>query len=204
MNRLITKANTGSKFPKAYIKAVADLEDFMNETITKEKTSSKKMNATNARALNSIKQRLKRNNRLYETDIEAYRADKEGFMQEEVAEDDVVVSSAPSQRRVASATNEEDEEGFSTVGRGGRTLQFTPESIKKHLRLIIGARGKKNTDRLEQIRTIEKLYEVAITPWQKITALLALVSTRFDLSTGILSYMALDQWKSYVFCRSVL
>src|SRR5436190_22575363 len=110
--------------PKPYIKAVADLEDFMNETIAKEKTASKKMNATNARALNSIKQRLKRNNRQYETEIEQYRADKEGFMTEtDVVEEATGASTTTAARPQELAATDED--GFATVGRGGRALQLT-------------------------------------------------------------------------------
>ena len=41
------------------------------------------------------------------------------------------------------AEDEEDEEEFTTVGKGGRTLQLTPESIFKHLQAIQEARGKK-------------------------------------------------------------
>ena len=72
-----------------------------------------------------------------------------------------------------------DDEGFSTVGRGGKTLQYTPESILKHLRSIVESRGKKNTDRAEQIRIMEKLLEVADTPYRTIRVLLTLISTRF-------------------------
>jgi len=164
----------------------------MNETL-KDKVTAKKMNATNARALNTIKQRVKRNNRSYESQIEAYRKDKEGFMVEE-KEEAVPTPRAP-RTQDPDAFEDGDDEGFSLVGRGGRTLVYTPESIFKHLRVIIEARGKKNTDKGEQIKVMEKLYEVAHTPYQRIKVLLALISTRFDLTTGALSYMATDQWK---------
>lgn len=36
----------------------------------------------------------------------------------------------------------EDEE-FTTVGKGGKTMQFAPESIFKNLQLVQEARGKK-------------------------------------------------------------
>ena len=170
----------------------------MNETLVKEKTASKKMNATNAKALNSIKQKLKRNNRTYEADIETYRTDKDAFMVEEAEEETV---RNPTRERSSATRDSEavddDGRGFSEIGRKGKPLheKYTPESIKRHLRIILGARGKKNTDRVEQISVIDKLYEVANTPWQKIITLSASISTRFDLSTGVLSYMALDQWK---------
>jgi translation initiation factor 3 subunit C len=91
---------------------------------------------------------------------------------------------------------DDDDEGFSTVGKGGRTLQFTPESILKHLRTIMESRGKKNTDRTEQIKIMEKLYEVATTPYQRVRVLLTLISTRFDLSTGVQTFMTQEQWKA--------
>ena len=97
---------------------------------------------------------------------------------------------------VPQATFEDDDEGFSTVGKGGRTLQFTPESILKHLRTIMESRGKKNTDRTEQIKIMEKLYEVATTPYQRVRVLLTLISTRFDLTTGVQTFMSQEQWKA--------
>ncbi|KAI5308655.1 Translation initiation factor 3 subunit c [Ascosphaera atra] len=87
-----------------------------------------------------------------------------------------------------------DEEGFATVGRGGRTMQYSPESILKHLRVINESRGKKNTDRAEQVRTMEKLLEVANTPYLTIRVLLNLIATRFDLASSA-TYMAVEHWK---------
>jgi translation initiation factor 3 subunit C len=183
--------------PKQYIKTITELEDHMNEALSKEKGTAKKMNATNARALNSIKQRLKRNNRQYETEIERYKADPEAFMLEE----EVEAEEQPRKRSARSdgdvLTTIEDDDGFATVTRGGRTVHLTTESIFKHLKVIIEARGKKNTDRIDQIRTMEKLYDLAQTPYQKIKVLQALISTRYDLSIGVLSYMATEQWKWY-------
>lgn len=169
----------------------------MNETL-KDKVAAKKMNAANARALNAIKQRLKRNNRGYEKEIEEYKKDKEAFMVEEKEVETYVPKARPAKGPTENIAPEgdDDDEGFETVGRGGKALTFTPESIFKHLRGIIEARGKKNTDKGEQIRIMEKLYEVAQTPYQKIKVLLALISTRFDLTYGALSYMSSEQWKA--------
>jgi len=170
----------------------------MTESIAKDKASTKKMNTANARALNAIKQRLKRNNRMYEKEIGQYRGDKEGYMAEEAEEEKPVVKGKKDKaaaRENIAPVSLEDDEGFATVGRGGKAVQYTPESIFKHLRIIIEARGKKNTDRMEQIRTMEKLLEISQTPYQRIKVLLALVSTRFDLTTGASNYMSTEQWK---------
>jgi len=170
----------------------------MNETIAKQKVSTRKMNATNARGLNAVKQRIKKNNKDYQKDIDAYKADKDAFMESE-EEEEIVVQKTKKPKAVSGALDvafDDDDEGFSTVGKGGRTLQFTPESILKHLRTIMESRGKKNTDRTEQIKIMEKLYEVATTPYQRVRVLLTLISTRFDLSTGVQTFMSQEQWKA--------
>jgi translation initiation factor 3 subunit C len=199
LNRQVAKLVQAGSTPKIYIKTIAELEDFMNESIAKQKVSSRKMNATNARGLNAVKQRIKKNNKDYQKDIDAYNADKDGFMESEEEEEPVpkkVNKKARAEAGDFADGLDVDDEGFSTVGKGGRTLQFTPESILKHLRTIMESRGKKNTDRMEQIKIMEKLLAVAVTPYQRVRVLLTLISTRFDLSTGVQTFMPQDQWKS--------
>lgn len=200
--------STQDKTPKIYIKTIADLEDFMNETIAKQKVfmtatganqknSAKKMNATNAKGLNAMKQKIKRNNKDYATEIDKYREDKGDYMMSDEDEEVVVVEKTKKPKSVyVEGIDPGDDEGFETVGRGGKTLQYTPESIFKHLRSIVESRGKKNTDRAEQIRIMERLLDVATTPYQTIRVLLTLISTRFDLTSGsTATFMSQEQWK---------
>jgi translation initiation factor 3 subunit C len=49
---------------------------------------------------------------------------------------------------------------------------------------------------VDQIRTLERLLEVAVTPYQRIRVLLALVSSRFDYNASIASYMPIEMWLS--------
>ncbi|KAE8355078.1 eukaryotic translation initiation factor 3 subunit EifCc [Aspergillus coremiiformis] len=199
LNRHVAKVTQSGPTPKIYVKAVADLEDFVNETITKQKSSKKTMNASNARGFNAVKQRIKKNNKDYAAQIEKYRQNKDGFMEGKEEETKLAVATprlTKVERVEAPAAVVTSDDGFATVGRGGKTLQYTPESILKHLRVIVESRGKKNTDRLEQIRTMEKLLEVAQTPYQRIRIYLTLLSTRFDLtSSSSANYMSVDQWK---------
>jgi len=197
LNRQVVKLLQQGSTPKPYVRAIAELEDFMNETIAKQKVSTRKMNATNARGLNAVKQRIKKNNKDYQKEIDAYKADKDAFMEsEEEEEAPAPKAKKPKAPAGVPQVSLDDDEGFSTVGKGGRTLQFTPESILKHLRTIMESRGKKNTDRVEQIKIMEKLYEVATTPYQRVRVLLTLISTRFDLSTGAQTFMSQEQWKA--------
>ncbi|CAI7662546.1 unnamed protein product [Penicillium glandicola] len=191
--------------PKVYIQAVADLEDFTNETASKQKASNKKMNASNSKGFNAVKQKIKKNNKEYATLVEKYRADKDAFMTAEV-EEKPAPAPAPKPTKVekianfaaaAAAAAGGEDDGFATVGRGGKTLQYTPESILKHLRVIVESRGKKNTDRADQIRTMQKLIEVATTPYQRIRTYMTLISTRFDLTaTSTATYMSSEQWQA--------
>jgi translation initiation factor 3 subunit C len=87
-----------------------------------------------------------------------------------------------------------DDTGFTVVK--GKGIVYTPESIFKHLRGIMESRGKKNTDRDEHIKVMEQLKEVAVTPYQKIRVLLAIVSSRFDLGSGTATAMPLEHWKA--------
>ncbi|OJD11980.1 eukaryotic translation initiation factor 3 subunit C [Blastomyces percursus] len=199
LNRQIAKIAQSGPTPKIYIKSIADLEDFMNETIAEQKSSAKKMNASNAKGFNAVKQRIKKNNKEYAAEIDKYRENKKEYMIEE--EEEEVVEKKKDKVRTLRPEEllGDDDEGFAIVGRGGRTLQYTPESILKHLRLIVESRGKKNTDRLEQIKTMEKLLEVATTPYQSIRVLLTLISTRFDLTaTTTANYMSTEQWKQAI------
>lgn len=83
-----------------------------------------------------------------------------------------------------------------TVGKGGKAMSLTPETVLKTLQSVLEARGKKSTDRSEQLRVLEKLLSIAATPYAKIRVLLALISSLFDYSTASFNYLPLDQWAS--------
>ena len=162
------------------------------------------MNATNARALNTFRQRIRKNNREYEDEIKKYRenptifdteSEEETKPEEREVRDEVLGPDGKVHRGFLAP--EEDDVGFATVGRGGRAMVYTADGIFKNLKLISEARGKRSTDRGEQIKILEKLKEVAVTPYQKIRVLLALISGRFDYNPMAL-YMPIDQWTAYV------
>lgn len=192
----LIKQNDG-KIPKIYIQAIADLETVMNETLEKQKVTPKKMNAINTRGLNAVRQKIRKNNKEYAKDIDAYRENKDEFMREEEAVESVKDKKKKSKAPVidSGAVADADDEGFTMIGAGGRAVQYTPESILKHIRSIVEQRGRKNTDRLEQIRTLEKLLDVSVNDYQRIRVLLTLVSTRFDLTSGTGNQMVQEQWK---------
>ena len=164
-----------------------------------QKVTPKKMNAIQARAINAMKQKVKKTNKDYQTEIDAYRANKEEFM--ESSEEEAAPPPKPKAAKIAEIVTApedmgDDDDGFTRVDKGGRTLKYTPESIFKHLRSVLESRGKKNTDRDEQIGVMEKLLEIANTPYQQIRVLLGLVSSRFDIASNISGAMPLAHWKA--------
>ncbi|KAF9327031.1 Translation initiation factor 3 subunit c [Linnemannia elongata] len=184
--------------PKFYIRAVADLEKTIQAALEKEKSSSKKMNASNAKALNSMKQKVKKNNRLYEKEIQEYEKDPESYVDEEVVEEKPKVKKP---KKVVVSDSEDDsdaeaaDDGFTPVGAGGKSVEFNQENIYKKLKEVADARGKKNTNREDQARILERLLAVANSPYQKIRVLLALISAQFDFPIGASGYMTISLWK---------
>ncbi|KAG5439245.1 hypothetical protein PCANB_001544 [Pneumocystis canis] len=198
INKLIDRMRVQGKPPWLYIRTIVNLDDFFNETIKREKEAKKKMNSTNARALNSVKQRIKKTSRLYEVEIKHFRQNPKDDLDELVEHDARIIKddSVNDEMIKKKILFQSFKDGFSTIGKGGRTLQYTTESILKHLRAVSDARGKKNTDHAEQIRILEKLQEISITQYHKIRVLLAMISSKFDYSFGTASYMPIDHWKS--------
>ena len=52
----------------------------MNETIAKQKVTPKKMNATSARGLNAVKQKIKKLTKDHQTEVDQYRADPMDYL----------------------------------------------------------------------------------------------------------------------------
>ena len=199
MNRqipVLMRDNDG-KPPKMYIQTIAELETTVAAAYEKAKVTPKKMNPIAQKGLNALRQKVKKNNRDYTKEIEEFRADPAEYMKEEVVEE---VAPAPKKPKKSLATTSEDvdegdDDGFTMVGAGGKAQVYTAESILKHLRSFVESRGRKNTDRLEQIRIMEKLLDKAQTDYQRIRVLLSMISTRFDLTSGTGSQMSQEQWK---------
>ncbi|KAF7428323.1 Translation initiation factor 3 subunit c [Pleurotus ostreatus] len=194
--RMVQRQSTVSEpLPPFFLKTIASLETSVTNTIAKEKEAKKKMNATNAKALTAMRQKVKKTLKEYEKELKQYQADPETFERDYLAT--ITRDTAPPQRAPRVRVVEGDDEDFTTVvPKGVKAMQFTSESIYKNLQSVQEARGKKNTDRAEQIKILEKLLEVAVTSYQRIRVLLALISSRFDYNSSVASHMPVDLWIS--------
>ncbi|CCM00393.1 uncharacterized protein FIBRA_02423 [Fibroporia radiculosa] len=192
--------NVAEPVPPFYIRTLVNLEGSLNTAVSKEKEAKKKMNASNARALNGMKQKVKKVTKEYETDVKRFQTDPEAFEKEYQAvftPEVVAPSKLKKAKKAAGDSDDEDaDDAFTTVGKGGKAMQFTADGIFKNLQLVQEARGKKNTDRQEQIRILEKLLEVAVTAYQRIRVLLTLVSARFDYNSSVSTHMPIELWTS--------
>ncbi|CUA74048.1 Eukaryotic translation initiation factor 3 subunit C [Rhizoctonia solani] len=197
MLRLVQRqTNLSDPVPSFFIELLKSLENDITEAQNREKTATKKMNATNARALNGMKQKLRKSTKEYETAIKSFDENPGQYREKETKEP--AVTAPPKQpKKPKLGDQDEEEEGedddFEVVG-GGPKMTFSTEALYKNLLTIQEARGKKNTNRNEQVTLLEKILPTAVTPYGKIRALLTLISARFDYNPSA-SFMPIDLWK---------
>jgi translation initiation factor 3 subunit C len=155
--------NLSEPVPSFYIRTLVNLETSVNTTLQKEKEAKKKMNATNAKALTAMKQKVKKALKENEVEVkkylevchicgpsEMYNIDQLETLQDPEAfereyQNLIAREAAPAvtttTRTATGAANETDE--FTTVGKGGKAQAYTSESIFKDLQAVQEARGKK-------------------------------------------------------------
>lgn len=202
LNRLNERIKVVNEpMPPAYTRILSSLDEFLTTSLAKEKAAEKKMKAPNARALKSMQQKLKKILKDNEESVARFRKDPEAFEQEYKTV--TAPAPAPAQPKKAKKVVDadgvaptEDSDEFQTVGRGGKALTYTSEGLFKSLAAVMEARGKKATDRNEQIDILSKLLQVAGTTYQRIRVLLALLAARFDYNQSAASYMNIEMWNS--------
>lgn len=66
--------NMSEPIPPFYLRTLSSLEGSVNTALAKEKEAKKKMNASNARALTAMKQKVKKTAKEYEKELKTYQA----------------------------------------------------------------------------------------------------------------------------------
>ncbi|WVR08286.1 eukaryotic translation initiation factor 3 subunit C [Kwoniella sp. DSM 27419] len=180
--------------PPSFLEIIVSLEGDVNKTIAGEKSAAKKMQPAKAKALNGMKQTLKKKAKEFENVLKTYNEDPAAYTAAYESANAAPV--APKAQKKAQPTADgQNADEFMTIGKGGKTLNLTAEGILKTLREIFEQRGRKNTDRAETIKILSKLLEVSETTYQKIRVLLALVPARLDYSQN-LTHIPHDSWTS--------
>lgn len=172
LNKLVQRSlqqNIG--IPKIYIQTLSELDEVISEVTEEEKQNKKKLNASLARALNTTRQRVKKQVREYSDKVELYRTDPDAL------------DAVPDQAEVAPQADG-----------GVKSSASLSVDIFNTLRMIIETRGKKSIDRYEQVAALETLVPQSIKPFETISIYMILIPIRFDIFSSA-SYMATDQWR---------
>lgn len=128
---------------------ISTLNSAIDAALAKEKEVTKKMEANKARALNGMKQKVRKTVREYESQVKAFEADPEAFEAQYQAS---IAVEAPITRapRSTAPVDVDDEagadtadRGFTVVGQSGKQYEFTKDAIYKTLKAVQEARGKK-------------------------------------------------------------
>ncbi|RHN77529.1 Eukaryotic translation initiation factor 3 subunit C [Medicago truncatula] len=214
------------KIPNLYIKALVMLEDFLAQA-SANKDAKKKMSPSNAKAFNSMKQKLKKNNKQYEDliikcrespesegekdeddeDSDEYESDDEMIEPDQLRKPEPVSDSETSELGNDRPGDDGDAPWDQKLSKKDRLLEkmfmkkpseITWDTVNKKFKEILEARGRKGTGRFEQVEQLTFLTKVAKTPAQKLQILFSVVSAQFDVNPGLSGHMPISVWKKCV------
>ena len=169
LGRLLNRANQ-QRFgtPKFYIKLLSSLDDSITETANNER-DDKTMKADEARAFNTLRQRVKKQIKEFQVYFDLYKDVPENFDNEDEPLD------------MATRIEEKQDEG----------KKLSP--VFQTLKQISESRGKKNIDRSEQVQSLEALITDDLSTFELISIYQMLLSIRFDASSTL--YMPIQDWQ---------
>ncbi|AES59598.2 eukaryotic translation initiation factor 3 subunit C [Medicago truncatula] len=214
------------KIPNLYIKALVMLEDVLAQA-SANKDAKKKMSPSNAKAFNSMKQKLKKNNKQYEDliikcrespesegekdeddeDSDEYESDDEMIEPDQLRKPEPVSDSETSELGNDRPGDDGDAPWDQKLSKKDRLLEkmfmkkpseITWDTVNKKFKEILEARGRKGTGRFEQVEQLTFLTKVAKTPAQKLQILFSVVSAQFDVNPGLSGHMPISVWKKCV------
>lgn len=185
LTRLVQRQNalsgtTVEPCPPVYLRVLSTLDKALSDE--KEKDAKKKMEAAKARALNTMRQKLKKTLKEYEVEYKAFTEDADAYTANFTALTQPEAAPKIKIKKVSkpdiAVEGEQDAEGFSTVGKGGRTYGLGSGDIYKSLAAIQEARGKKvSRHSLRAVRSRSLSLNLGLTRAQIVMRLFAFLST---------------------------
>ena len=206
----VMRAEGLSTPPKVYIKGLMELEDFLDKAVAN-KAAIKKMSKTNAKALNGMKQRLKKNNKEYEPLISKMRENPEETESEDESESESESDSSDSDSGSgdeSDASDTIDESRFQAKKNKAELAkekfmsmkpeEITYEMVSQKLHEIVTSRGKKGVDRKDMVEQLTYLATVAKTAAQKVQVLVHVISSQFDVAPTLSSHLPTKVWQGTI------
>lgn len=171
LGRLLNRANQQNYgTPKFYIACLGGLEDYIQATYESEK-AEKTLNAAEARAFNTIKQRVKKQIKEWGAHYDLFRDEPDLFDLDEPLDEEARSTEAAAAAATAAAELS-----------AGRLVS----PVFSTLKAIAETRGKKNVDRTEQAVILEALLAETLptgSVFELISVYQMLLSIRFDGAT---------------------
>ncbi|KAJ7958418.1 Eukaryotic translation initiation factor 3 subunit C [Quillaja saponaria] len=219
----VMRVTESEKVPTLYIKALVMLEDFLSQALSNE-DAKKKMSSSNAKAFNSMKLKLKKNNKQYEDVINKYRENPESeedkYEDEAKEEEETDPEFADDPQKVSDRSDSEDDlsepEKSENLNNGQWIHQLSKKDkfmdkkfmkdpreitwdvVNNKFKEVVAARGRRGTGRFEQVEQLTFLTKVAKTPAQKLEILFSVVSAQFDVNPGLSGHIPISVWKKCV------
>lgn len=157
--------------PRSYIKAISVLEDAINNESTEE---GKKLNASESKSLNILKQKIKKEVKAYKEEVELYKQDPEAYEAIKDETDLVEAENSDSERK---------------------EMVVSIDNLFAIVQSIIETRGKKGIDLGQHLKTLNELLEISQTTYEKILLLNLIISLRFELHSKE-QFVPTNEWNT--------
>ncbi|XP_035760117.1 eukaryotic translation initiation factor 3 subunit C-like, partial [Neolamprologus brichardi] len=172
--------------PPFYIRLLADLEDYLNQ-LWEDKEGKKKMNKNNAKALSTLRQKIRKYNRDFESEIAAYKEVKSKTK-----------SSCLFSMNCMNLWGGEKPKMFA------KGTEINTAVVVKKLNEILQARGKKGTDRAAQIELFHALAAIAaennLGQGILVKIKFNIIASLYDYNPNLAAFMKPDMWKKCLDC----
>uniref|UniRef100_A0A674E467 Eukaryotic translation initiation factor 3 subunit C n=1 Tax=Salmo trutta TaxID=8032 RepID=A0A674E467_SALTR len=167
--------------PPFYIRLLSDLEDYLNQ-LWEDKEGKKKMNKNNAKALSTLRQKIRKYNRDYETEIASYKEVRLFAIDNTGCKNSCFLP-------------------FKMFAKG---TEINTTVVVKKLNEILQARGKKGTDRAAQIELLHALANISneniLGEGILVKIKFNIIASLYDYNPNLAAFMKADMWKKCLDC----
>ena len=205
LNKQVEKLPAGEPPPRFYLKTLVQLEDAL-AAVAADKELKKKLSPTNAKAFNSLRQKVKKHCLGFTAALEGVRAkmdssssDSESESESESTDEAEEGEEDDDEAEHAAAAEEATRAAARAEARKDKFWIMDPKDISwdmvdKKLLEIIVSRGRKGTDRKEAVEQLTFLTRAARGPAQYVAACMQAVSAMFDINPSMAGHMTSALW----------